>query len=74
MRQTNQELRAIIAEYGLTWRQAADMMMVRPTSLDRYMTPEKKERKRNPTFRALPAFRLKLLLNEIQRQQIKKLE
>ncbi len=69
---TNAELRAVITEYGLTRQQAAGYMMTLATSVDRYLTPPRKERKPNPTYRAMPAFRLKLLLNEIQRLQLKK--
>ena len=73
MPETNAELREIITEYGLTRRQAAEMMMLdATTSVDRYLVPARRGRSKNPAFRQLPAFRLKLLLVGIRERQLKK--
>lgn len=59
----NTELREIISEYGLTRREAATIMMVDTSTVDRYLVPEKKGRSRNPTYINMPPVRLKLLVD-----------
>lgn len=71
---TNEELHTIIHEYGLTRRECATMMMTQPASVDRYLTPPKKGRSKNPTYRVMPAYRLKLLLDRIRESGRKKVE
>jgi len=68
MDQTNQELHDIITDYGLTRREVSNMMMCNKPTVDRYLTPPRKGRCANPTYRRMPAFRLKLLLDEIRLQ------
>lgn len=72
MDQNNSELRDIILEYGLTRREAAELMMVRPTTVDRYLTPARRGRSHNPTYRKMPAYRLKMLVDEISKRGLKK--
>lgn len=78
MAETNTELRDVIAEYGLTRKQAAAMMMVEKTTVDRYLAPShrmvRRKNKPNPTYRAMPAHRLRLLLDEIRRARLQKVE
>jgi len=71
MDRTNAELRDIIKDYGLTRRQSAEMMMCWKSTVDRYLTPPRKGRSKNPTYRRMPAFRLKLLLDEISKRRLK---
>ena len=70
----NDELREIISEYGLTRRQAAEMMMMSTSNMDRYLAPPRRGRSRNPAYRTLPAYRLKLLIQEITIRKLTKVE
>ena len=59
----NTELREIMAEYGLTRRLAAQVMMVDKSTVDRYLTPPKRGKTANPSHIRMPAVRLKLLVD-----------
>jgi len=72
MSQTNVELHEIIREYGLTRREAADLMMTTKPTVDRYLSPARRGRSHNPTYRNMPAFRLQLLLDGLRRAGKKK--
>lgn len=62
----NDELRTIIIEYGLTRRGAAEIMMVNKPTVDRYLSPVRKGRSKNPTYRNMPAYRLKMLVDGLR--------
>ena len=62
----NDELREVISEYGLTRREAAEIMMVRKPTVDRYLSPRTVNRQVNPTYRNMPPFRLKLLIEGLR--------
>ena len=66
MTSSNSELREIISEYGLTRREAAELMMTTKATVDRYLSPLRKANKPNPTWRNMPAFRLKLLVDGLR--------
>ena len=66
MDKTNLELHEIISEYGLTRREAAELMMVNKSTVDRYLSPRKAGRSLNPTYRPMPAHRLQLLVNALR--------
>lgn len=70
--QTNQELHNIISDYGLTRRESAEMMMCWKSTVDRYLSPPRKGRSANPTYRRMPAFRLQLLLDAMRKEGRKK--
>ena len=72
MSKTNVELHEIIREYGLTRREAADLMMTTKPTVDRYLSPARKGRCANPTYRDMPAFRLQLMLDGLRRAGKKK--
>lgn len=66
MSNTNRELREIVEEYGLTRAEAAAIMMVNKATVDRYLSPRTKGKESNPTYRNMPAFRLKLLVDGLR--------
>jgi len=63
---TNKELADIISEYGLTRLEAANLMMVNKATVDRYLSPKTKGKLVNPTYRNMPTFRLKLLVDGLR--------
>ena len=71
MDKTNAELHDIISEYGLTRREAAELMMVTKPTVDRYLSPRKAGRVLNPTYRSMPAHRLQLLVTALRNRKKK---
>jgi hypothetical protein len=57
----NAELRKIIRELKLTRKQVADIALVTTSTVDRWLVPPKRGRKRNPTYRKMPDNTLQLL-------------
>lgn len=57
----NRALRHIMAEYGLTRRETAELMMTAKSTVDRYLVPDQ-----GPSYRRLPDHRLQLLKSSLR--------
>lgn len=67
---TNDQLRQLMDEHSLTRQQVAEMAMVNQKStVDRWLVPPRNGRRRNPTFRHMPDYRLKLVQVAIRELQ-----